>query len=675
MSARAASTALDGFGLGASLGLLLHLSNLAANAGVADDAASRRVAAELVRLGAEKAAFVAALAIAVALVAGLVGAAVSLLLRWALPSLTRGGRAAFSALGTGVVLVLLVLRAFLRQPALLEPSLGGARGALAPLLARLTALPYFAVDALLAGAVLVALVVGARRRTTSFGRRARILVGLAALLALGWTVSHRLRPRPGATLLVLAADSLRPDHFSTETAPRMQALMARGVSFDLALSPMASTTPAWVSLLSGRYPQSHGVRHMFPRRELRADWLDYLPRRLSQAGYRTSVVSDYAGDFFPLFDFGFDVQRVSPPLTLGLVFQREVLTRSSLALALLNHRAGHAAFPAFRFLMTNADPERLADEVLDELRASAGRKSVVVAFFSTTHVPFAAPWPWYRRFADPRYGGTHRYLYDVQRLADVTASDVGQPARDVAQIRRLYDGALAATDAAIGRILDSVDENTTIVLVSDHGENLFEPGTTTFHGKWFRGGDEANRVPLAIAGPEIPRGVRVPEPVSLVDLAPTIAELLHLPPADSDGASLVPAFSGHAAPRDVLAETAVWLGGPATDDGVRYPPLPELLEADPRDRFQLVLKTRYEDVVVEAKHRMLRRGPWKLLYIPTAGGVRWQLFDMSADPHQQHDLAASSPELPALARALKKALARDPERELDARDHLVRRSD
>jgi arylsulfatase A-like enzyme len=305
--------------------------------------------------------------------------------------------------------------------------------------------------------------------------------------------------------------------------------------------------------------------------------------------------------------------------------------------------------------------------VLDEVRAN----SAVIAFFSTTHVPFAAPWPWYRKYASPAYGGPHRYLYDVQKLGDVTASDVRLPDGDIDQVRHLYDGSVAAVDAAIGRILEHVDDKTYVVLLADHGENLFEPGNTTFHGKWFRGGDEANHVPLVIAGPGV-TARRVPEPVSLVDVAPTLLELLGLPAASFDGVSLTPAMtSGHAPAHDVFAETAVWLAGPPEPDGVHYPALPQLLEADPQDGFQLVLRTRYQDVTVEAKHRMLRRGSSKLIYVPISNGVRWQLYDMDADPHQQRELPAPQ----ELMQAMRKFLQRDPERELDARDHVVRRSE
>src|SRR5262249_6244118 len=157
--------------------------------------------------------------------------------------------------------------------------------------------------------------------------------------------------------------------------------------------------------------------------------------------------------------------------------------------------------------------------------------------------------------ADPSYGGPHRYAYDVQRLADVTASDSAQPERDVAQLRALYDGALASVDDAMARVAAAADENTLIVILSDHGENLFEPGTTTHHGKWSKGGDEANRIPLAFTGRDIPQGRRVASPVSLVDVAPTIAELLRLPPRPpADGQSLVDEFFAKVPDRYVFAE-------------------------------------------------------------------------------------------------------------------------
>ena len=61
----------------------------------------------------------------------------------------------------------------------------------------------------------------------------------------------------------------------------------------------------------------------------------------------------------------------------------------------------------------------------------------------------------------------------------------------------------------------------------------------------------------------------------------------------------------------------------------------------------------------------------KPIYIPTAEGVRWERYDMRADPHQEKPLAAT----PELIKSMRKFLLRDPERELDAREHLVRRTE
>jgi arylsulfatase A-like enzyme len=667
--------ALVGFAAGAALGLLAHVAALVASAeGAPHDEASRRVSVELQRIATDTTRFAVAVAAVVALASGVIGWITAWLVRWAAPRRRRGFAAATIAL-TALALAAVIVRAFLAQPALLEPSLGGARGRLAPALAQLAshATPR-TVDVALAALALALVAAGAlRRRVLAAARRAlahravrRRALALAGVALVAVLLAAVPRSPRAPALLVLGADSLRPDRMDARTAPALTAFAARGLSFDRALTPLARTTPAWISILTGLYPHSHGVRHMFPRRELRPASLDYLPRRLARAGYLTVLVTDYAGDFFPLFDAGFERVRVPPTLTLPLVFQREVVSRSPLALALLNDRLGRELFPVMRYLMTNSDPRRLADEALDELERGDGRPTALFVFFSTTHVPFAAPAPYYRRFASPTYGGTHRYAYDVQRLADVTASDAALPDADVAQIRALYDGTLTAVDDAAARLLARTDARSTVVLLADHGENLFEPGTTTHHGKWFVGGDETLRVPLAFVGPGLPAR-RVPEPVSLVDVAPTIAELLrlHVPAAPADGRSLAAAGAGTLAPADVFAETGEWLNGPATPDGVRYPPLTELLEADARDRFQLVLKARYEDAVVEAKHRLLRRGERELLYVPTAAGVRWELRGPAADDATRADLQ----------RALLRFLERDRERELDARDHLIRRVD
>ena len=118
---------------------------------------------------------------------------------------------------------------------------------------------------------------------------------------------------------------------------------------------------------------------------------------------------------------------------------------------------------------------------------------------------------------------------------------------------RLYDGEIAYMDAEIGRLLDAMTargllDRTLVAVIADHGESLGEHGEET-HGLFLY--DSTIRVPLILRMPGlIPAGTKMAGPVSGVDLAPTILDLLGLPPlAGAQGVSFAPAVRGHAADR------------------------------------------------------------------------------------------------------------------------------
>jgi arylsulfatase A-like enzyme len=100
-------------------------------------------------------------------------------------------------------------------------------------------------------------------------------------------------------------------------------------------------------------------------------------------------------------------------------------------------------------------------------------------------------------------------------------------AEDVAHIHSLYAAEITQLDAALGPLLDAVDLNNTIVVITaDHGESFG-------HDYWFnhREGlwDQVLRVPLIIAGPGFESGVRLRDQVGLIDLAPTVLAAAGLP--------------------------------------------------------------------------------------------------------------------------------------------------
>src|SRR5262249_16487961 len=124
--------------------------------------------------------------------------------------------------------------------------------------------------------------------------------------------------------------------------------------------------------------------------------------------------------------------------------------------------------------------------------------------------------------------------------------------------------------------------------------------------------------------------------------------------------------------------TELWLSAPTTfagePDALIYPGIAEILDIDPEDTT-LYLKRKYQDLMVEAKHRMVHTGRFKLVYEPSLTGYRLRLFDAHADPANTRDVSAEQPEaFTALSAELFRWMAQDPARKLDARGHVVRDS-
>jgi arylsulfatase A-like enzyme len=597
-------------------------------------------------------------------------------------------------IGVGIVSLLLALLACARtvahRPALFEDLLwrhGGVRAQLEVLLAE--RLGPHRLDWILGTALAIAAVVALTRQRRTLTPQ-RVVVGLAVALAIaaatfgpGWL---RSRPHPyagkGTAVIMLVADSLRPDHLSSEgyprdTSPNIDALRKKGAFVHDFIVPLASTIPSWATFMTGVFPHAHGIRDIFPRAEQIGLQLPTLPRLLKEHGYESTVVSDYAGDMFSRVRFGFDTADAPPSMSLEVVAEREALQRLPIALGLLTGTVGERFFPIVRFLTNNADPVRLTDRAIDHLHEleSTGKPFLLTTFYSVTHVPFAAPMPDGARYTRPDYQGPSRYSYDIQKFSDLNHLGDRPPDADVEQIRALYDGSVHAFDRELARMLATLDADGVtdriVIVAGDHGENLFEPGATTEHGKWFEGGEASNRTVMLLVGTGVPsreiQGLR-----SGVDFAPTLLDLLRFPAPTMSGVSLLsPADPA----RTIFEETTTWLGGEADrpPHTLSYPAITALLEPEPGSHA-LVLRERFSDIAVTAKLRAARRGDWKLVYTPSPAGAELQLFDTTRDPFGEHDLAAGNPELVAdLSRSLFEWMQQDPLRWMDDRTHLVAR--
>ena len=178
-----------------------------------------------------------------------------------------------------------------------------------------------------------------------------------------------------------------------------------------------------------------------------------------------------------------------------------------------------------------------------------------------------------------------------------------------------YDGEIAFMDAQIGRVLDALKSKATpmyIAVAGDHGESLGEHGEAG-HGIFLY--QATQHVPLILAGPHLPAGSVVENAVGLVDVAPTLLDLLHLPALpDTDGRSLVPLILGEGT---IAADYEMETFYPSFSYG--WAPL-----------------------------RALYAGPYKYIEAP-----RPELYELPTDPRETRDLSQlRAPRAAELAREL-----------------------
>ncbi len=367
-------------------------------------------------------------------------------------------------------------------------------------------------------------------------RHAAVVVGLAAFVGGavaydaggGWSNSAAVSGKPH--VIVIGVDSLRADRLGPQgPAPNITAQAAKGESWGRAIVPLARTFPSWVSLLTGKLPPEHGVRHMFPSPKTLQGLPEALPALLGREGWRTGVVGDYAGDIFSRWAAGFEVRDV-PGFDLGTIVRMRGLGIHHHLLPYLDNRLGRALFPPLRALADFADPDNVVDRALstfDDLAANGGPVMLTV-FLSGAHFPYAAGRPFRGSRTGEDYEGPYRYRYSPSLVTDAPLE-----AADVAQVRGLYDEAVAAADASVGRLLSGLGKrdalaNAYVVVLADHGEELHEDSNGFEHGAHLRG-DSFLRIPLSISGPGIDKGSVVDGVRSAAALAPRLAGLVGLP--------------------------------------------------------------------------------------------------------------------------------------------------
>jgi arylsulfatase A-like enzyme len=511
-----------------------------------------------------------------------------------------------------------------------------------------------------------------------------MLHGLALLLHRLWIEESEPLPLEGApahprtNLLMIGSDTLRADRlgaagYRRALTPHLDRLAERGASLGQCYVPCARTAPSLVSMLTGTWPHSHGVRDNFVNDAQSRLNLPTLPGLLLEAGYRTAAVSDWAGSDLGKFDLGFEeLDLPGDQWNLRFLMRQGPKDIRMFLSLFLGNRIGRYFLEEIYYLggVPLTRQLGLRTRKMLERMGSSDQPFYLNVFMASTHPPFASEYPYYTRYADPRYQGPSKFA--MARLTDPfeIIRRQGEPREefDLEQIIDLYDGCVKSFDDELGRILQYLEDsdlarNTLVMVYSDHGMEFFE------HETWGQGnsaiGDFSARIPVVIAGPQITVPVRLEGVTRSVDLAPTLLGLLGLAiPPQMEGVSLAGATQGGELP-DLPAfyETGIWLttvpGMPA--DHLSYPHLLDLLEIPDPDTGTMAIKPEYQDRIVIAKDRMIRSGNWKLVYQPLTNGHLLHLYDLGQDPDCRHDVAADQPDITdRLWTLLRNWMERDP---------------
>lgn len=408
-------------------------------------------------------------------------------------------------------------------------------------------------------------------------------------------------------LLLISIDTLRADHlhaygYARETSPAIDALAGEGVLFENLIAQRGSTWASLTSILTSMYPRSHGVRangmQLDASKRILAEWL-------RESGYATGA---FLTNMTTAPNRGFDVK---PELPKG------------------------------------ADRDlRATRTALDWIREPRERPFFAWLHLMAPHHPYHpdrpdAPLPvgfdtGYQGDLD----GSHETLHGIyQRRAALTPAEL-------AHIVSLYDADVVAADALVGQLLDGLDRaglagSTLVVLVSDHGEELYEHNHYFFHSYSIY--ESVLRIPLILRLPDaLPAGLRVSDVVESIDIGPTIFDLLGIPHP--------PGFEGRSLSARIREGPGATAGG-----GAAFSELGPGISSLRTQRWHYI------------------RNPEGLTSPGTAAGdagrepyfeiATEELYHVAEDPQEAHNLAQQRPEVAAaLRRRLEAWLGEDQER-------------
>jgi len=376
--------------------------------------------------------------------------------------------------------------------------------------------------------------------------------------------------RPNVVLI--SVDTLRADHlgcygYDRPTSPALDRLANQGAVFDDASATSPWTLPSHASLLTGLFPRHHGLLYYRPISRI-SDFT--LADLLAAQGYETAA---FVNSMFLDRPYGF--------------------------------ANGFDRFEYLREDTKSKMPSGIFAEARQWLTRRRARPFFLFVHAYDVHSDYRSLPKYEQQFVGEYDGAVDGGTVQMALLAREGQLDDD----DVAHLVDLYDAGIRQFDDELERFLEQLQaefEHTAIIVTSDHGEEFMDHGNVLHGRAHFQ---EVIRVPLVIRAPGIPPGTRIAEPVSIVDVVPTVLGLLGIePPGNLDGLDLGQTWRSPA-----------WT-----------PPSRFLFsEADHG--------TQRDGVQLNGIKWTVRHDNFKMHYDRPTG--RTELFDLASDPHERVDVA------------------------------------
>ena len=269
-------------------------------------------------------------------------------------------------------------------------------------------------------------------------------------------------------IFIIGVDSLNPNQVNQQEMPRLNALMKQSTQFTETISPLARTSAAWTSILTGLYPIHHHAReNLMPidhiRNEASIVW------QLRDLGYTTLFASDDRR--FNNLDENFGFETIIGPkigvndILLGNFYDFPLTN------LLINLKISQWLFP-YNYMNRASEytyrPQTFDNELKSALHHAIKKNTPL--FFA---VHYTLPhWP-YSWAESPPYSRIDDQLSVTQKDA-------------------LYQAAVKRVDIQIAKLFDELQEqnllsNSIIILLSDHGEALYRKGSRITALKQYQG--------------------------------------------------------------------------------------------------------------------------------------------------------------------------------------------